>query len=118
VRGRGLSSVVVHRLSTGRLGKLNGMTRQPSQGKQRKRWEDLRPGQRQAIVVLGVGTGLLQAVMLWDLWRRPAEQVRGSKRVWVLASFVRPIGQAAYWAWGRLPGETRTQPWPETREEP
>lgn len=40
--------------------------------------------------------------MLRDLSRRPpAEQVRGSKRAWVLASFLRPVGQIPYHAWGR-----------------
>jgi hypothetical protein len=38
--------------------------------------------------------------MLWDLARRPAEQLHGSKRPWVFASFVRPFGQIAY-CWGR-----------------
>ena len=71
--------------------------------KPRKRWEDFTPRQRQAIVVVGVGTGILQAVMLWDLWRRPAHLIRGSKRAWVAASFARPFGQIAYVAWGRRP---------------
>lgn len=68
---------------------------------QRKRWEDFGPGQRRVIVGGVVVTGVLQALMLWDLWRRPAEQIRGSKRAWVLASFVRPFGQIAYVRWGR-----------------
>jgi hypothetical protein len=66
-------------------------------------WEDLTPEQRRAIVAVGVVTTIWQAVMLIDLARRPAEQVRGSKRAWVLASFVRPVGQIAYYAWGRRP---------------
>jgi type II secretory pathway component PulM len=72
-------------------------------GKSMKRWEDLPPEQRKAIVAVGVVTSLLQLVMLWDLWRRPAEQIRGSKRAWVIASFVRPFGQIAYVLWGRRP---------------
>lgn len=66
-------------------------------------WENLPAGQRRAVVVLGVVTSLLQAVMLWDLWRRPADEIRGSKRAWVAASFVRPFGQVAYLWWGRTP---------------
>jgi hypothetical protein len=67
----------------------------------RRRWEDLSREQQRAIIAVGVLTSIWQLVMLWDLSRRPAEQVRGSKRGWVLASFVRPVGQIAYYAWGR-----------------
>jgi hypothetical protein len=66
-----------------------------------RRWEDLSPAQQRAIIVVGAVTTIWQLAMLWDLSHRPAEQVRGSKRAWVLASFVRPVGQIAYYAWGR-----------------
>jgi len=71
-------------------------------------WEDLTPSQRKAVIVVGVMTSLLQALMLWDLWRRPAEQIRGSKRAWVVASFARPFAQIAYVVWGRRPPEEET----------
>ena len=64
-------------------------------------WQDLTPGQRKGIIVVGAVTTLWQVAMLWDLWRRPAEELRGSKRAWVLASFMRPFGQIAYYLWGR-----------------
>jgi hypothetical protein len=70
----------------------------------RKGWEELTPGQQRAIVVGGAITTIWQLVMLWDLWKRPADQVRGPKWRWVLASFVRPFGQIAYYAWGRRVG--------------
>lgn len=70
---------------------------------QRKRWDDFTQGQQRAIAVVGVVGTLVQALMLWDLWRRPAEEIRGSKRAWVAASFVRPFGQVAYVWWGRRP---------------
>ena len=66
-----------------------------------RRWDDLSATQRRTIVLVGVATTLWQALMLWDLWRRPAAQIRGSKRTWVAASFVRPFGQIAYYLWGR-----------------
>ena len=66
-----------------------------------RRWEDLSPTEQRAIIAVGLLTTLWQLAMLWDLSRRPAEDVRGSKRAWVLASFVRPVGQIAYYAWGR-----------------
>jgi hypothetical protein len=67
----------------------------------RRRWEDLSAAQQRAIIAVGAITTIWQLAMLWDLSRRPADQVRGSKRAWVLASFVRPLGQIAYYAWGR-----------------
>ena len=67
------------------------------------RWEDLTRRQRQTIVGAAVATGIWQLWMLWDLWRRPATRVRGAKRWWVLASFVRPVGQIAYHRYGRRP---------------
>lgn len=51
--------------------------------------------------MVGAITSLRQFAMLWDRWRRPAEELRGSERAWVLAPFVRPVGQIAYDAWGR-----------------
>ena len=66
-----------------------------------RRWEDRSSGQQRAVIAVGAITTIWQLVMLWDLARRPAEQIRGAKRVWVLASFVRPFGQIAYYAWGR-----------------
>jgi hypothetical protein len=67
----------------------------------KRRWEDLSPAQQRTILAVGAITSIWQFAMLWDLWRRPAAEVRGSKRAWVLASFVRPIGQLAYYGWGR-----------------
>ena len=64
-------------------------------------WEDLSPTQQRAVIAVGAVTTIWQVAMLWDLSRRPAEQIRGSKRAWVLASFIRPFGQIAYYAWGR-----------------
>lgn len=69
--------------------------------KKSRNWSDLTPAQRRNIVVVGGVTSLWQIAMLWDLYRRPAAQIKGSKRAWVLASFVRPIGQIAYYLWGR-----------------
>jgi hypothetical protein len=66
-----------------------------------RRWADLTTGQQRAIIAVGALTTVWQVAMLWDLSRRPEEQVRGSKRAWVLASFARPVGQIAYYAWGR-----------------
>lgn len=74
------------------------MSRQ--QGKKRE-WRDLTPTQRRAIVGAGAVQLSLMVAALRDLRRRPAEQIRGSKRIWFGASFVNFIGPLAYFAVGR-----------------
>jgi hypothetical protein len=66
-----------------------------------KRWSDLSSPQRRAIVATGVVQTALLAAALIDLWRRPAEQVNGSKRGWLPISFINFVGPAAYFAVGR-----------------
>lgn len=48
----------------------------------KKRWQDLSPRTRQVIVAAAVVDGILKVAALVDLKRRPAEQVRGSKKAW------------------------------------
>jgi Phospholipase_D-nuclease N-terminal len=47
-----------------------------------------------------VQVGLLVRA-LWDLWRRPADQINGSKLLWAPLCFVNFIGPLAYFRWGR-----------------
>lgn len=51
----------------------------------KKRWQDLSPRTRQAIVTVGAVEGVLKVAALLDLSRRPAAEVRGSKRAWAVA---------------------------------
>jgi hypothetical protein len=67
----------------------------------RQRWSDLTPGQQRSIVVAGAVQLLLAAAALLDLRRRPAEQVRGSKKLWTAAAFVNFVGPLAYFLFGR-----------------
>lgn len=64
-------------------------------------WNALSPPQR----ATAVGAGLLQISLtiaaLRDLRRRPAEQVKGRKSLWVAASFVNFVGPLSYFAFGR-----------------
>ena len=53
-----------------------------------------------ALALVAAQLGLLAAA-LNDLRRRPPEQVRGDKRLWVLASFVNLLGPLAYLSFGR-----------------
>jgi hypothetical protein len=56
---------------------------------------------RAALVALALAeTGL--AVLTWrDLRRRPADQIRGSKRLWRVLSTINPGNSIAYWLIGR-----------------
>lgn len=51
----------------------------------RKRWSDLSPRARRAVIVGGTFEAGLKTAALIDLARRPSDDVRGSKAVWALA---------------------------------
>lgn len=51
----------------------------------KKRWHELSPRTRQLIVAVAAVEGALKIAALIDLKRRPAEQVRGSKKAWATA---------------------------------
>ena len=66
-----------------------------------KRWSDLSRRQRAAVVGSGaVQLGLLVGALA-DLWRRPSEQLRGTKAMWTAVSFLNLVGPLAYFAFGR-----------------
>ncbi len=50
-----------------------------------QKWADLSPRARRTIAVVAVVDLSLRATALVDLVRRPASQVRGSKRLWAAA---------------------------------
>ena len=58
------------------------------------------PGQRAAVLIVGGVELALTVTALVDLIRRPADQVRGDKRLWALGVLVQPVGPIAYLAWG------------------
>ena len=51
----------------------------------KRRWSDLDPRVRQAMLVAGAVEAGLKIAALIDLARRPARDVRGSKAVWAAA---------------------------------
>jgi hypothetical protein len=67
----------------------------------RKRWSDLSPRSRVAVVVGGVLELVVTSLALRDLARRPASQVRGPKVLWTLSFAVQPFGPLAYLGLGR-----------------
>ena len=66
-----------------------------------KRWSDLSAGQQRLIVAAAAGELSLKAAALIDLRRRPRDQVRGPKSLWVALMFVNLIGPVSYFAFGR-----------------
>lgn len=69
--------------------------------RQKKSWSDLTPGQRAlALGAAGLQVGLLVAALA-DIRRRPPDQVRGSKAIWVAVSFINFVGPLAYFRFGR-----------------
>jgi hypothetical protein len=68
-----------------------------------KRWSDLSSRQRTFVVLLGAAETVLKIVMLLDLRKRPADQVRGPKRLWAATALLGTAGLAplAYLFFGR-----------------
>lgn len=67
----------------------------------KKKWSDFTDTQKAAILLAASVELSLTATALADLVRRPREQVRGPKALWLLGCFVQPVGPIAYLAWGR-----------------
>lgn len=68
-----------------------------------KKWSDFTARQKAPFVLRGIAQFALLVPALADIYRRPAEEIRGSKWLWVAASLVNfmDIGPIAYLAFGR-----------------
>jgi hypothetical protein len=68
-----------------------------------KKWSDLTARHRAPFVLRGIVQFALLAVALADIYRRPAEEIRGSKWLWGVAAFANfmGIGPIAYFLFGR-----------------
>jgi hypothetical protein len=66
-------------------------------------WSDLSARSRKIIIAVAVAEAGLKAAVLIDLKRRPASQVRGSRRMWAAAMLVNSAGliPMSYFAFGR-----------------
>ena len=65
----------------------------------KKRWDELIGIQKGAIVLTGaVQPGLLAALV--DIYRRPAGEIRGEKRLWVTAAFIKYVAPISYFLFG------------------
>ena len=72
--------------------------------RRKTRWNELRPAQRRAVVVGGAVQIALQVAALWDLRRRSAAELRGSRRWWAAVTFLNFVGPIAYFTVGRRRG--------------
>ena len=85
-----------------------------------KKWSDLSEGQRNAIKILAVAELTLKILMLLDIRRRPASEIRGPKQAWRAASIVNTIGPVLSRARHKLRKDTKPPPkhdiQPKTRE--
>jgi hypothetical protein len=68
---------------------------------QSKKWSDLTETQQNAIKIAAVVQIKLLTMALWNMWHRPAETIRGDRRLWTLVSFVSFVGPIAYFLFGR-----------------
>jgi hypothetical protein len=66
-----------------------------------QRWNDLSGTQKTALRLGGVVQVALLIAALTDIRRRPAEQIRGKKRLWTVVAFVNFVGPIAYFVFGR-----------------
>jgi hypothetical protein len=69
-----------------------------------KKWNELSPRARRFILIGGTFEGLLKIAALIDLRRRPAAEIRGSKRRWAAALvLINSVGAVpiAYFVRGR-----------------
>jgi hypothetical protein len=69
-----------------------------------RRWGDLSERSRRLIIGAAIGEAILKTAVLIDIRRRPASQIRGSKRVWIVAAVLvnsAGIGPLSYFAFGR-----------------
>lgn len=56
------------------------------------------------VLVIAAVIHIVAVTVTWqDLRNRPAEQVRGDKTVWRVASALNTLGAVAYWLFGRRP---------------
>jgi hypothetical protein len=69
--------------------------------RQVKRWSDLTTRQQAAIQIAAAMQVSLLVAAIWDMWRRPVEEINGDRRLWTLASFINFVGPLAYFAFGR-----------------
>jgi Phospholipase_D-nuclease N-terminal len=68
------------------------------------RWSELSESSRRWIIAAAIGEAALKTAVLIDIRRRPASQIRGSKRIWIIAAVLvnsAGVGPLSYFVFGR-----------------
>lgn len=73
--------------------------------KSKRSWKELSPKARALIIAAATLQIALISVAHADISRRPAEEIRGPKRMWRLISLINFVGPLTYFAAGRRPTE-------------
>lgn len=71
-----------------------------------RRWSDLSDRNRKLIIAGAAAEAILKTAVLIDIRHRPASQIRGSKRIWIVAAVLvnsAGVGPLSYFAVGRRP---------------
>ncbi len=69
-----------------------------------RRWGDLSERSRKVIIATAIGEAVLKTAVLIDIRRRPASQIRGPKRMWIVAAVLvnsAGVGPLSYFVFGR-----------------
>jgi len=83
------------------IGQSAAMDNDRRADRRKKKWSELSPQAKAAIVVGGTVEAVLTTIALRDLARRAPALVRGPKLLWLLAAFVQPFGPLLYLGAGR-----------------
>ena len=67
----------------------------------KRKWSERSRRSRTLIVAAGVVEVVLPVATLIDVKRRPADRIKGPKRMWTALAFINILGQIAYFAFGR-----------------
>lgn len=76
---------------------------------QKPRWQDLSTQAKARIIAMGTVQVALLVAALWDIRQRPADAIKGDKRMWMAVSFINFVGPTAYFVFGRKPLATRLE---------
>ncbi|MCK9486607.1 MAG: PLD nuclease N-terminal domain-containing protein [Dehalococcoidia bacterium] len=71
--------------------------------KRKKSWSDLTPQQQRGVGLAAIVQVALLLIALVDWFRRPSDEMRGRKLLWLPLLFVNFFGPLAYLKFGRLP---------------
>jgi hypothetical protein len=66
-----------------------------------KKWSERSGRSRTLLVAAGVVEVALLVATLIDIKRRPADQIKGSKRMWSAIAFINIVGPISYFVFGR-----------------